>query len=857
MRWPERVYRALLRCYPAEFRDEYASEMTQVFRDRVAAEPGARVWADLAVDLARTAPKEQSHVLLNDLRYTVRLLRKSPVFTLAVVLTVALAVGANTAIFSVVNAVMLRPLPFADPDRLMWIAERNDVVHIPQFSASVLNYLSWKEQTQTFGSLGAVGFASFNLSGRGEPEQLTGAPITPSLLPLLGLQPVAGRSFLADEEKPGSAPVAMISEGLWKRRFGGDPAIIGQSLTLNSVSRTVVGIAPAGLRVLTNGDVWIPMTIDPGREQRLNHVIIAVGRIKRGVTQTQAQAEMETIAGRVGRQFPEVRDWSVRLVSFYRFFVSDQLQTALLVLFVSVACVLLIACANVANLLLSRAASRQKEIAVRTAMGASRSRLLRQFLVESVTLSAVGGAIGLLGAAGAVYLINTALPPNVLPVPRVDLDVTVLEFAAGVTLATGLLFGIAPAWQAAKTDQNAALKESARSATGGRTLLRNSLAAAELALATMLLIGAGLLVQSVLQLQRVRVGFAADHVLTFQVAPPIGKYSLDAKAPAFYREFLESLRALPGAQGAAVSSGIPFGAGNYTTTPITTVSQSIQAPETVIPIDWRIVSPGFFRTMAIPLLRGREFTDADNAAGPPVMIVSQDTARKFFGDADAIGRTLRAVARKQDYTIVGVVGDVKTALNRDSPTLYYSSSARVWPLMDVVVRTAGTPESAVAGVRQALHALDAELPISNVRPLDEWVSTSAAQPRLNAVLLGVFAAVALLIAAIGIYGVLAYSVTQRTREIGLRMALGAPRGRVLGLIVREGMTVGLIGIGAGLGGAFALSRALDSLVFGVPVRDPLTFGAVAVTLALTALIACSVPARRASRVDPMIALRCE
>src|SRR5260221_7512206 len=453
MRWPERIYRELLRCYPAEFREEYASEMTQVFRDRVEAEPGTRVWADLAVDLARTAPKEQWHVLFNDLRYTVRLLRKSPVFTLAVVLTVALAVGANTAIFSVVNAVMLRPLPFAEPGRLMWIAERNDTLHISQFSASVLNYVSWKEQSQAFESMGAAGFASFNLSDGGEPEQVTGAPITPSLLPLLGLSPIAGRSFLAGEERPGSAPVAMISEGLWKRRFGADPTIIGRSLTLNGISRTVVGIAPPALRVLTtNSDVWIPITIDPGREQRLNHVIIAIGRIKRGVTQAQAQAEMETIAGRVGQEFPDVRDWSIRLVSFYRLFVSDQLQTALLVLLASVACVLLIACANVANLLLSRAASRQKEIAVRTAMGASPSRLLRQLLVESLTLSSVGGALGLAGAVGAINLINTALPPNLLPVPRVDLDATVLPFAASVTLATGLLFGIAPAWQAAKVD---------------------------------------------------------------------------------------------------------------------------------------------------------------------------------------------------------------------------------------------------------------------------------------------------------------------------------------------------------------------------------------------------------------------
>ncbi|MBZ5560097.1 MAG: ABC transporter permease, partial [Acidobacteriia bacterium] len=797
-------------------------------------------------------------VLLNDLRYTVRLLRKSPVFTLAVVLTVALAVGANTAIFSVVNAVILRPLPYAQPDRLFWIAERNDKLHLPTFTASILNYLSWGERQQSFESMGTIGFASFNFSGRGEPEQFTGAPISPSLLPLLGLTPIAGRAFLPEEEKPGSTPVVMISEGLWKRRFGGDPSLIGQTLMLNGIARTVVGVGPLALHTLTSGDIFIPQTIDPAREIRLNHVIIAVGRLKPGVSQERAQAEMDAVATRVGEQYPEVRDWGIRLVSFYHWIVSDQLQTALLVLLASVACVLLIACANVANLLLSRAAARQKEIAVRVAMGASRSRLLRQLLVESLTLSTVGGALGLAGAVGAINLINTALPPNLLPVPRVELDRAVLAFAALVTVATGLLFGIAPAWHAAKADVNADLKQAARSAIGARSLLRNGLAGAELALATMLLIGAGLLMQSLLQLQRVRLGFAPDHLLTFQVAPPVAKYPLDSKAPLFYRELLESLRTLPGVQGAAISSGIPFGVGNYTTSPMTTVSQSIQPAGTAIPIDWRIVSPGFFRVMAVPLLRGRDFTDADASLAAPVMIISEETGRKFFGDADPVGRTIRRVADKKDFTIVGVVGDVKNqALNLDTPSLYYPSPTRVWPLMDVVVRTAGRPESAATGVRAKVHALDSELAISNVRPLEEWVAGSAAQPRLNAVLLGAFAFVALLIAAIGIYGVLAYSVTQRTREIGLRMALGAPRGRVLVLIVREGMTVGLIGIGAGLAGALALSRGLESLVFGIPVRDPLTFGAVAAVLTLTALAACSIPARRASRVDPMIALRCE
>lgn len=798
--------------------------------------------------------------MLNDIRYAFRMMRSAPMFTAAVILTVALAIAANTAIFSVVNAVMLKPLPFAQPNRLVQIAEKNDKLGLPSFGASVLNFVSWREQTQTFQELAAIGFSNYTLTGAGEPEQLSGNRISPALTRVLGLSPLVGRSFSDDEEKPGSAPVAMIGEGLWKRRFGSDLSVIGRTVTLNGIQTTMVGIAPAALNLISGGDVYTPLVIDRSKEIRLDHEIFVLGRLKPGITLQQARAEMDAIAIRDGKEFPEIRDWGITLITLFDTFVSSQLKTGLLVLLFAVGFVLLIACANIANLLLARAATRQKEMAVRAAMGANRKRLLRQLLVESVTLAISGGGAGLLGAVWALRIINASLPPNALPVPSVTIDSTVLWFAAGLTVVTGLLFGIVPAMRTSMVDINEVLKETGRGSSGGlRARLRNGLAAAELALATILLIGAGLLIQTLANLQHVRLGFDSRDLMTFQLAPPAAQYPLNSKAPLLYRDLIESLRSLPGVSGAAVSSGIPFGAGNFTTHPMLTTGQSVLPPGTLVPIDWRLVSPGYFKTMGIPLLRGRDFTDADGPNSPPVMIVSQATAKKFWGDADPIGRTLtRSADRRTAFTIVGVVGDVRsTALNQESPALYYSAASRVWPLMDVAVRTSGSPEALLSAIRRKVHELDAQLALANVRTMDEWLSNSAAQPRLNSSLLTVFAFVALLIAAIGIYGVLAYSVNQRTREIGMRMALGATPRDVLRLVVGEGMAVVLAGIGIGLAGGLALGRALSNLVYGVTVRDPVTFASVAVILAIVAFAACVIPARRAMRVDPMVALRYE
>jgi putative ABC transport system permease protein len=798
--------------------------------------------------------------LWQDKRYGLRMLRKNPGFTAIAILTLALGIGANTAIFSVVNAVLIRPLPFAEPGRLVRIFETNNKLHLPQFSSSVPNYLSWKEQQQSFEQMGIIGFVSMNLTGSGDPEQFNATSISPSLMPMLGIQPVMGRGFREEEEKPGSPHVVMISEGLWKRRFGGDTTLIGKNIALNGADYTVVGITPEALNVLTGSEMNVPLTIDLSKEARLNHQTVAVARLRRGVSLAQAQEELNAIAHRVGQQYPEVKDWGVALLPFSRWLVADQLRTALIVILAAVMFVLLIACANVANLLLSQASARQQEIAVRLALGAGRRRLLRQLLTESALLSLLGGIAGVLAAVWAVHVMRTALPAGLLPISNIGVDSRVLIFAVVISLATGLLFGLAPAWQTVKADLNIVLKQGGRSGAGGaRPTLRKALIASELALATVLLIGAGLLMQSLFRLQRVQLGYQPEHLLTFQLSPPPAKYQGFVKGWALYKSLIESLETLPGVRGAAVSSGLPFGGGSYTTTPIAPVGNSKLEPGGAVPMDWRTVSPDFFRTLGIPLLRGRIFDEHDTSESAQVMVVSRLTAERVWGSEDPLGKVLRIVGNGKQFTVVGVVGDVRNfALNQEpNPATYIPAAFRQLPLMDVVVRTEGDPETAVAGIREKLRALDSELPMASIRTMDQWISTSAAQPRLNADLLEIFSLIALSIAAIGIYGVLSYSVNQRMREIGIRIAMGAQRSDVLRLVVGEGMTVAMAGIAVGLAAALAVSRVMASLLFGVQAHDLKTFAAVAGVLAIVSAAACYLPAAKAMRVDPVVALRDE
>ena len=798
-------------------------------------------------------------MLSKHLRFTFRTLRKSPAYALTTILTIGLGVGASTAIFSVVNAVMLRALPFASPERLVWVAEKNDKLRLPWFAASVLNYLSWREGQVSFDQLGAIRQSSYNLTGKGEPEQFTGNEISPSLFRVLGVRPVLGRDFQEDEDQPASQPVAIIGEGLWKRRFGGEPSVIGRNVTLNGAAYTVVGVAPSAPEILSQGDIWTPLVLDRSKERRLNHLIVVVGRLKRGVSIPQAQAEMDIVARRVGEQFPEVRDWGIHLQAIYDYVVAKELRIALLVILGAAILVLITAAANVANLLLSRAVARQKEVAVRIAIGASRTNLLCQLLMESTVLAFAGGAVGVAMGTLAVRSMNASLPPNLLPV-SVTIDGSVLLFAFAVTVSSGILFGLAPAWQAWRTDLHSLLKEAGRSGAGvPRSLVRQALIGGELALATLLLIAAGLLLQSLLRLGNARLGFRAEGLLTFEITPQPARYDTVAKRTALYRDLVERLESLPGVSGAAMTTCVPFGNGLQSRTPATPVGRSLLEPSQSIPIDWRSVSPGYFRTMEIPLLRGRQFTDGDTATGPNVMIVSQGLAERVWGSEDPLGRAMRIVGSGKVYTVIGVVGDARnSALNAEPyPTMYYSTNAVTWPTMDVVLRIAQDPYGGLQGARQRLRELDPDLSMFSVRSMNDWLSRSIAQPRLNAVLVTAFGCLALLMAAIGVYGVLSYLVNQRTREIGLRMALGAQRQRVIGLVIKEGMILALTGIAAGVLSALLVSQVLSSLLYGVAARDASTFAATAITLTLVALAACIAPAVRASRVDPILALRCE
>ncbi|MEW6127975.1 MAG: ABC transporter permease [Acidobacteriota bacterium] len=817
-----------------------------------------------------------------DLRYGMRMLMKQPLFTLVAVLALTLGIGANTAIFSVVNAVLLRPLPYEESDRLVMVNERSE--QMDGMSISYPNFTDWKAQNRVFENFAVFNRGSYNLTGIGEPERLQAGQVSADLFSVLRVNAWRGRVFTNDEDQPGAQSVVMLSHGLWKRRFGSDEKILNQDITLNNRSYTVIGIMPEGFLFPSRVDMWVPvgpLSAQESWKQRGNHPgLYGVGRLNPGVTIEQARADMDSIAENLEKQYPDSNQGNrVRIVPLLENYVQD-IRPALWILLSAVGMVLLIACANVANLLLARATTRQKEMAVRVALGASRWRIIRQMLTESVVLALVGGGLGLLLANWGVALI-LAISPNGIPRSReVDLDLRVLGFTLLIAVLTGLLFGIIPALQASRLDVHGTLKETGRGNTGRHHWLRSGLVIGEMAMTLILLVGAGLLIRSFYQLQQVNPGFSYDNLLSFSVSLPQKKYQTDQQRINFFQQVIQNLQSTAGVEHVGLASGLPLGNNGWQTS-FTIDGQPPPAPGQTPLLEACLVSPDYFKAMNIPLIRGRYFTEQDNRAhlteeklrglspdmasymGLNAIIIDEEFARRYFPDEDPIGKHIRMGGtdpKNPVATVVGVVGRVKMdGLNTDSNRVqgYFPFLQTPQSGMTVVVKSSGDPVKMVAAARQQILAVDHDQPIYEIRTMDEIKSESISTERLNLTLLGIFAGVALILALIGIYGVMSYAVSQRTNEIGIRMALGAQISDVMKMVIGEGMKMAVIGLSIGLAGAFAVTRFMEGMLFGVKPTDLTTFAAVSVILAGVALVACFVPARRATKVDPMIALRYE
>lgn len=855
----ERVYRLLLRCYPGEFRDDYEREMLLAFRDRlgndrkIGAGAIVRLWWQVAVDAVMRAPAEHIDVLRQDVRYAVRSLRRARVFAVTAIATLAIGIGANTAIFSMVHAVVLRPLPY-DPDgRLIRIWEDNRSLGIEGFAVSLPNYASWKDRSRTL-DLGAWMNGSTTLRGTGDPVRVPSVSVSASFFDLFAVRPARGRLFTASDEVLNGPAVAVITEGLWRSAFGADPAIFNSTVTIGERPHTIVGVIRER-SVPLEAELFVPLRFDAAKEDRSDHLTQVIGRLRPGVTFDQARVELEGIARQLSVEFPDSnREWGVTLSTAFNWIVPPETRQALYVLLAAVGCVLLIACANVASLMLARASGRRREIAVRMAIGAARRRLVRQVLTEGVVLTALGGAAGVLLAYWAVPLMRQSLPDTLARVDEAVVNGPVLLFSLAVCALTAMIFATLPAVSGSRAHVMESLKEGARGTAGTAARWRQVLAAIQVAIATMLLIGAGLLIQSLHQLQRVNLGFSPENVTTAMIGLPEERYKGDS-AWGFYQRLLERLQAAPDVDEAALTSGAPFDGGN-TGTPIEAVGAS-RLEGKPLQADWRMVSPGYFRALQIPLVRGRVFT-GNRAADDKTIIVSSVMAKRIWGDEDALGRQITA-GPTGTFTIVGIVGDVRNldlALE-PAPTMYISSARYLWPTMTVVVRGRADGIQTASLLRTAVRELDPQLALFNIRTTVERVDRSASQARLNATLVGTFAIVAASLAALGIYGVLAYLVSQRRQEIGIRMALGAGRSAVVGLILTRGLWLTAGGIVGGLVAALAVSRWLRSLMFGVSPTDLGTFSVAAALVLLVALVASYVPALRATRVDPLLALRSE
>ncbi|MCI0486765.1 MAG: ABC transporter permease [Blastocatellia bacterium] len=810
------------------------------------------------------------NALWQDLRYGARMLLKKPGFTLIAVITLALGIGANTTIFTVVNALLLRPLPYPEAERLAIVATTMRREQAEVRSTSYPDFVDWRDQNTLFEQIAARSSNSFSLLGAGEPERVNGELVSANYFSLLGVRAALGRTFLPEEDRtPDAQRVAVVGYGLWHRRFGGNPKLVGQTIQLSDGYYTVIGIMPEGFRGISDqAELWLPMMMVSSvrytgilqeRNQRWHST---VARLKPGVSLQQAQTEMDTIMRRLEQAYPDSNTNRGARLTFLHEQLFGNLKPTLWILFGAVGCVLLVTCANVANLLLQRAATRQKETAIRLALGATTGRLLQQLLTESLLLALAGGALGILIAWWSVDFL-VALSPTTFPsFVKLTLDVQVLGFTLFLSMLTGVLFGLAPALQSVRPALNEVLKEGGRGTSGGlgRSRLLGALVVSEIALALVLLVGGGLMIRSLQHLQAVDPGFDSEGLMTMRFSLPAQKYSR-AQGDVFSQQLRERLRALPGVQAVALSSDLPLGSS-------TSAGPIILEGQTAVPADIEIrmyrhrVTPQFFSTLGIPLVKGRDFTADDHAQAPGVTIISEALAQRYWPGEDPIGKRLKETDAGDPWlSVVGVVRDVKYRRlpqnpNAD-PDVYYPLLQAPNRDLHLAVRTEADPAGLTAAIRRELQKLDSDLPVYSVTTMAQQVAGQTTQARFSTWLLGIFGGLALVLATVGIYSVMAYAVEQRTHEIGIRLALGARVGDVLKLVIGQGMRLALLGVALGLGAALALTQLMKRLLFGVAAADPLTFGLIALLLILVALAACHVPARRATKVDPMVALRCE
>lgn len=800
--------------------------------------------------------------LVQNLRFGLRTLRRSPGFTIVATLTLAFGIAANTAIFSVVNRLLLRPLPYEGSRELVTLWEHNLANQRNRNSVSAGNFAVWRDQAQSFAGIAAFSNWTFNLTGTGEPERVPAKVVSANLFSLLRVQLAAGRLFRADEDQPGSERVIILSHGLWQRRFGGDAAILGRPITLDGGSRTVVGVLPPGFEFPgTTADIWAPLILETGAEAFNGRWLQVLGRLKPGVTVASAKAELIALADRIRSEHPQNSGWSANVITLKETLVSD-FQRELLILLGAVGLLLLIACANVANLLLVRAAGRERELTVRIALGATRAQLIGQLLSESLCLAGIAGVTGLLGAYWAVNLLRNTLPAE-LRVPgfaTLGIDLGVIGFTLAVTLGSGLVFGLIPALTTSRVNLHEPLRGTGRStATAHRARFRDALVVVEVALALVLLLGAGLLLRSFGELEKVNPGFQPSNLLEARISLPGNRYPESARQVEFFGQLEERLAGLPGVEEVGAISFLPL-SGDRSASGFVVEGRPAPAAGQEPVGDMRAVTPGYFNTMGIPVLRGRNLSRADQASAPSVTLISETLARTMFPGEDPIGK--RLAYDWDDHVsaeIVGITGDVHHSGLATAPHMEIYRPVAQFPYssMSVVLRTTGEPAAISSLVRREVHTIDPDQPVGSLTPMTTLLRETLAKPRLNTLMLGLFAVVGLLLASIGIYGLLSYVVAQRSREIGIRLALGANAGNVLRLVVGHGMSLTLAGIGIGLTVSLLLARVLNNLLYGVAPRDPLTFVAVPMVLLAVALAACAVPAWRATRVDPVRAMKGE